>query len=105
MATQNQKVLSKHGADENAFCKKIVIAINDGTAGGSFTLPDGGYVWDLQVETPAAIPGAPGAVNLRLGTVAAGQQYLADTDVKAQGVLSPAVLYTASVGRRQQCLP
>lgn len=37
-------------------------------------------------------------MNLRLGTVAAGQQYLADTDVKAQGVLSPAVLYTLRNG-------
>ena len=93
MATQNQKVLSKHGADEIVFSRKVVIAITDGAGAGSFVLPSGGYVWDMQVETPVAIPGSPTTVNLRLGSGENGQQYLGDTDVKAQGVLSPAVLY------------
>lgn len=40
MATQNQKVLAKHGADKNVFCKEVTVTMTDGAAvAGTFDLP------------------------------------------------------------------
>jgi hypothetical protein len=43
-------------------------------------------------DTPVNIPGSPTTTNLRLGSAANGQQYVADVDLKAQGFTALTVL-------------
>lgn len=94
MATQNQKVLAKHGAEKNVFVKEVTVTMTDGVAvAGTYDLPQGSYVRDIQLETPVTIPGTPTTINFRLGSAASGQQYVADVDVKTQGVTSLTIVY------------
>lgn len=73
--------------------KKVPVTIVDGAAAGTFTMPSGAFVDHYYFETPTAIPGTPTNTNLRLGSSANGQQYVADTDVKAQGVINATIVY------------
>ena len=73
--------------------KNVTVTIENGAAAGTFTLPPGTFIQHLWAETPVAIPGTPTNVNLRLGSAANGQQYVADVDVKAQGLINTTVLY------------
>lgn len=66
-----------------------------GAASGSFTLPAGAVVTRIYLDTPTTIPGTPTNINLRLGSAASGQQYVADVDVKTQGWIDATVLYAA----------
>lgn len=75
--------------------KTVTITVVDGAAAGTFTLPTGAVVTGMQEETPVAIPGTPTNTNLRLGSTANGQQYVADVDVKAQGFIALTTLYAA----------
>lgn len=75
--------------------KNIPVTIVDGAAAGTFVLPAGCFVQHIWLETPAAIPGTPTNTNLRLGSTANGAQYVADVDIKAQGVISATLLYAA----------
>lgn len=75
--------------------KNITVTIVDGAAAGTFTLPTGTFIQHLWAETPVAIPGTPTNVNLRLGSAANGQQYVADVDVKGQGLINTTLLYAA----------
>jgi hypothetical protein len=69
-----------------------------GAAPGTFTLPANAYVRDIQLDTPVTIPGTPTTTNFRLGSAVAGQQFIADVDVKAQGVINATLLYAARNG-------
>lgn len=73
--------------------KVVTITVTDGAAAGTFTLPSGVYVQSMETETPTAVPGTPTNTNLRLGSAANGEQYVADVDVKAQGVISHTIVY------------
>ena len=73
--------------------KNVTVTIENGAAAGTFTLPTGTFIQHLWVETPTAIPGTPTNVNLRIGSAANGQQYVADVDVKAQGLINTTLLY------------
>jgi len=55
------------------------------TVSGQMSLPAGSWITTIRAETAAAFSGAPTNINLRVGNVAAGQQLMADTDVKGQG--------------------
>lgn len=55
------------------------------TVSASITLPANAWLSTIQFETATAISGAPTNINARTGTAAAGQQVVADVDVKAQG--------------------
>jgi hypothetical protein len=68
--------------------KTVPVTIVDGAAAGTFRLPAGSFVQHLWAETPVVIPGTPTNTNLRLGSAANGNQYVADTDVKAAGVIA-----------------
>ena len=65
----------------------------DGAAAGTFTLPAGSVVTNYWLETPVTIPGTPTNSNLRLGSAANGEQYVADVDVKTQGFIDATVVY------------
>lgn len=79
----------------NLVTKTVPITVVDGAAAGTFTLPTGAVVSSIHEETPTAIPGTPTTTNLRIGSAAAGQQYVADVDVKAQGYIALTALYAA----------
>lgn len=66
----------------------VPITIVDGAAAGTFTVPAGAIVLMATTATEVAIPGTPTNTNLRLGSSANGQQYVADVDVKAAGGLN-----------------
>lgn len=75
--------------------KNVPITIVDGAAAGTFTLPAGCFVQHIWLETPVTIPGTPTNTNLRLGSAANGAQYVADVDIKTQGVIGATLLYAA----------
>jgi hypothetical protein len=72
---------------------RVPINVVDGAAAGTFVLPAGALVTAVERDTPVAIPGSPTNTNLRLGSAANGQQYVADVDLKAQGFSALTVVY------------
>lgn len=98
MATAAQKaglLVAGEGFRENKrkTFKTVSITVTDGAAAGTYTLPEGAVVTNMWCETPTAIPGTPTNTNLRVGSGANGQQYVADVDVKAQGFTALTVVY------------
>lgn len=81
--------------------KVVTATLVNGAAAGTFTLPVGASVTSIAADTPVTIPGTPTTENLRLGSAANGQQYVADTDVKAQGYIQLTVLYPARASAGQ----
>lgn len=98
MATVAQKI-GRSLADEASretgvvVVKDVPITVTDGASAGTFSLPAGAFVLAYLIETPTAIPGTPTNTNIRLGSSANGQQYVADVDVKAQGVVNATIVY------------
>jgi hypothetical protein len=90
MATIQQKIEAN---GRIARWLRVPIAIVDGAAAGTFVIPSGAVVTNIDRDTPANIPGSPTNTNLRLGSAANGQQYVADVDLKAQGYSSLTVVY------------
>ena len=83
---------SINGAKMVAFETATVDVVN-GAAAGTFTLPTGSVVTNYYIETPVAIPGTPTNTNVRLGSAANGEQYVADVDAKAAGFINATVVY------------
>jgi hypothetical protein len=81
------------GDDKIQAIKEVTITVTDGAAAGTFTMPAGAYVSGIDIETPTTIPGSPTNTNLRLGSAANGQQYVADVDAKTQGVIAATIVY------------
>lgn len=73
--------------------KTVSLTLVNGAASGSFAMPANTFIQHVWLDTPVAIPGSPTNTNLRLGSSANGQQYVADVDVKAQGLIPATVLY------------
>lgn len=71
----------------------VEITVTNGASAGTFTPATGAKVAHYYIETPVAIPGTPTNTNLRIGSSANGQQYVADVDVKAQGWIDATVVY------------
>lgn len=92
MATVQQKIEGR-----NSRVLRILetadLTITDGAGSGTFAIPKGFVVTNVWCETATAIPGTPTNTNLRLGSAANGQQYVADVDVKGQGFLALTVIY------------
>ena len=74
---------------------KVTVPVVNGAAAGTFALPKGAVVQGIDRDTPVAIPGTPTNTNLRLGSAANGEQYVADADLKAQGYSALTVVYAA----------
>lgn len=72
---------------------RVPITVVNGAAAGTFTLPLGAVVQSVERDTPVTIPGSPTNVNVRLGSAANGEQYVADVDLKAQGYSALTVVY------------
>ena len=72
---------------------RVAVPVVNGAAAGTFTLPKGAVVQGVDRDTPTAIPGTPTNTNLRLGSAANGEQYVADADLKAQGYSALTVVY------------
>ncbi len=70
----------------NRLSKIVTMTMSGGvTVSDMIRLPAGAVLRGVNTEVPAAFSGTPTAMNLRVGTAAAGAQVMADTDVKAQG--------------------
>ena len=98
MATQAQRLgLAVVNETANATRKPVVatfpITITNGAAAGTFALPTGVKVLNYFLETPVAVPGTPTNTNLRLGSGANGQQYVADVDIKGAGFIASTIVY------------
>ncbi len=98
MATVAQKIgrsLSGEGARSTGVVvvKDVPITVTDGAGAGTFEMPAGAFVINYLIETPTAIPGTPTNTNVRIGSSANGQQYVADVDCKAQGVVNATIVY------------
>jgi hypothetical protein len=74
---------------------RVPVTVTNGASAGTFALPKGAVVQGIDRDTPVAIPGSPTNVNLRLGSAANGEQYVADADLKAQGYSALTVVYAA----------
>lgn len=74
---------------------RVPVTVTNGAAAGTFSLPKGAVVQGIDRDTPVAIPGTPTNTNLRLGSAANGEQYVADADLKAQGYSALTVVYAA----------
>lgn len=73
--------------------QRVAVTVTNGAAAGTFELPRGAVVHGVDRDTPTAIPGTPTTTNLRLGSAANGQEYVADVDLKGQGYSSLTVVY------------
>lgn len=81
------------GDDKIQAVKKVVVTVTDGAAATTFAMPANAFVSRILIETPTAIPGTPTNTNIRLGSAANGQQYVADVDAKGQGVIDATIVY------------
>jgi hypothetical protein len=79
--------------DAVSMVKTVPIEIVNGASAGTFEMPAGSFVSHYYIDTPVAIPGTPTNTNFRLGSAANGQQYIADVDVKAQGLINATIVY------------
>lgn len=98
MATQAQRiglavVNEPANATRKAVVKTVEVTITNGAAAGTFSLPTGAKVLNYHLETPVAVPGTPTNTNMRLGSGANGQQYVADVDIKGAGWIASTVVY------------
>jgi len=97
MATIDQSEFFRYGAGDksNVFVrvdKRVDLIMAAGaTVSAQITIPAGAQRVTVAFETPGAFSGAPTNVNARAGTAAAGQDIVADTDVKAQGHVTAAI--------------
>ncbi len=92
MATILQKI------EANGLLRRVLrvpVTVVNGAAAGTFVVPTGAVIHHINRDTPINIPGSPTNCNLRIGSAANGQQYVADVDVKAQGYAALTVLYAA----------
>lgn len=92
MATTLQRIQAQGFLQRIA---KVTVIVTNGAAAGTFVLPAGSVIRGIDRDTPTAIPGTPTNTNLRLGSAANGEQYVADADLKAQGYSELTVVYAA----------
>lgn len=92
MATTLQRIQAQGFLQRVA---KVTVDVVNGAAAGTFVIPANAIVLAIFRDTPTNIPGSPTNTNLRLGSAANGQQYVADVDLKAQGFSSLTVVYAA----------
>ncbi len=87
MATEKSSFANNHGIGARPrYGQTLALAMAAGaTVTGQIVVPQGSWITTIRAETPAAFSGSPANIYLRVGNAAAGQQLLADTDVKAQG--------------------
>ena len=95
MATIAQKIANERGGVATRTLTRTFATLTmaaGATASGSISVPAGSHLNSVKAETATAFTGAPTNINLRVGTAAAGQQVVADTDVKAQGHVNGTVV-------------
>ena len=92
MASVQQKIEAKGYLQRT---KKVTVAVVNGAAAGTFTIPRGAVLTGIDRDTPTTIPGTPDTTYLRLGSAANGEQYVADADLKAQGYSALTLVYAA----------
>jgi|SRR5581483_7942334 len=84
MATADGLITARRGGGRLKSSKHITLTMAAGAtvSDSSFTPPEGSRVAVMRYYTTATFSGSPTNINLRCGSAAAGQQYVADTDVK-----------------------
>lgn len=96
MATERQFIT---GGDMVVVTKRFPMPITNGAFASSFVLPVGAVVRNVHAHVPTAVPGTPTTSNLRLGSAADGAQYVANTDIKAQGFTALTLTAAARVAQ------
>jgi hypothetical protein len=100
MPTEDQMMSSKRGAGDGKpamvrVTKKVTFTIAaNATYSDSVDMPPGSTFVGIQGETPTAVAGTPTTCNFRAGTAAAGQQVVADVDLKGQGHVACTIVAT-----------
>jgi len=100
MATIDQSEFFRYGAGDksNVFVrvdKRVdLIMAGSAAAAAQIVIPAGAQRVTVALETPAAFSGAPTNVNARVGSALAGQDIVADTDIKGRGHI-PATIAAA----------
>ena len=90
MATIERKIGGSARLDKTL---RVPVTVVNGAAAGTFVIPPGSFVKRVLIDTPTTIPGTPTNSNIRLGSAANGQQYVADVDAKTQGVIDATIVY------------
>lgn len=98
MASVKQKIQGQAKSGKFVFSKTLTLTMVAGaTASGSVELPLGSYLHGIRGVTPAAFSGSPTNINARVGSAAAGQQFVADVDLKGAASTGLTVLGSAAV--------
>jgi hypothetical protein len=98
MATIDQSEFARFGAGDktNVFLrvdKRVDLTMVAGaTVSAQINLPAGAQRVTVSFETPTAFSGTPTNINARVGLAAAGQEVVADTDVKSQGHIAGTIV-------------
>lgn len=90
MATDDQRLASLRAASAGTAYARVTQVVTLTVAGnttikGSVNLPAGAILRGFDTFTPVAITGSPTHTYIRAGLTDGGQDYVADTDVKAAG--------------------
>ena len=97
MATSDQYLATRRAAGTSqarvGARQLMTFTVNGNTTVTSqVTLPAGSWFRGVTTDTPTAISGTPTTCNFRAGTAAAGQQVVADVDLKGQGHVTTTVV-------------
>lgn len=96
MATETKYTSNREGGDISArrrYAQVTALTMAAGaTTSGSVSIPAGSWPIALRLETATAFTGSPTNINFRAGNTAAGQQLVADVDVKAQGHINATIV-------------
>lgn len=89
MANETKYTSGREGGDISArrrYAQVTALTMAAGaTTSGSVNIPAGSWPTAIRAEVATAFSGSPTNINFRAGNAAAGQQLVADVDVKAQG--------------------
>lgn len=93
MATIEAVISGRHNSQYVASRQLITLVVSgNSTVKAQAILPTGSIFRGITWDTPVAITGTPTTCNVRVGTADAGQQVVADVDLKAQGHSSSTIV-------------
>ena len=99
MATENQMLNALRGVGSRFGSSQVLpfTVAGDGTYSGVIAAPAGAWLSSIRIETPAAISGSPTSALVRVGSVLAGADIVADVNAQNQGHINATILPTVDV--------
>lgn len=98
MASVKQKIQGQAKSGKFVFSKEITLTMVAGaTASDVMDLPLGSRLHGIRAVNTTAFTGSPTNINARVGSAAAGQQFVADVDLKAAASTALTVVGSAAV--------